>query len=325
MIKDRNIAPNANIHPSKILGGSLGVKDYFHVAPVDSSYYEWLLETVPADRLFHSMADAYANMTADRGDTMLLYPGSYSQAAAFAWSKDQTHLIGVGAKYKMEHICEITCADAATIATTGGIVAISGNECSFENVCFRHRGAVTILCNVAITGDDNVFTNVHFHNAANAATAGADTTGVVLDGAKNTIFRNCVFGGTEIERTVASQAEVTIGAGTCDNLFFYDCLWIADLDGTADGDWAGIETVADPDLAKFMYLENPIFVNAGAAAAVPDALTVGAALAGEVVIMNPMIVSVTDIADNEEKVWILSEKDTTGGKFTGIAIHPDVT
>lgn len=324
MIKDRNIAQDAMIHPSKIMS-MFGTKDYFHVALVDSAYYEWLRETVPSDRLFTTLADAHEEMTADRGDTALVYPGSYVQSTtALTWSKDQCHIIGIGPLGVMEHQVVLTNGDADATPTTGNWV-FSANECLIQNLCFRHRGAAANIINVSITGDNLTFQNVHFHNMANTATAGAaGALGVSLNGCNQPIFRDCVFGGTEIERT-ASAADMTIGAGTCDNVFCYNCIWIADLDATADAAHAFIETIANADLAKFMYLENPLFVNAGAAAALPDAITVQTDVAGEIVMKNPMIVSITDIADNEEKVWILGDRDTTPGKFTGIGIHPDVT
>jgi hypothetical protein len=327
MIKDHNIAQDAAISPTKILGLSIGVRDYFYVAPVDSQYYSWLRDLVPADRLFTTLALAHAEMTADRGDTALVYPGQYVQSTtALTWSKDQCHIIGVGPVHAIEHPVELTNGNADATPTTGNWL-FTANECHIQNLCFRHRGAAANVVSVSISGDDNVFEDVHFHNMANTATAGAaGAKGLVLDGANNLVLRRCTIGGTEIERT-ASAADMTIGAGTCDDLHFYDCMWIADLDATADAAHAFIELVAAADLGKFAYFKNAMFINCGAAMdQLPDVITVSATMAGIMFFNGVTVVGALDLADNEEKVYVRSiGKDTTEGKFMVQAILTDNT
>ena len=176
--------------------------------------------------------------------------------------------------------------------------------------------------NVAITGNDNVFEDVHFHNMANTALADEATClGVVLNGASNLIFRRCTFGGVEIERTDGA-VDMSIGAGTCDNLHFYNCMWIADLNADADADHAFIATVADADLGKFAYFEEAMFVNCGAAMdALPDCITTGAALVGIMFFNGVVVVGAIDLVDNEEKVFLRRVGlDTTEGQFSTQAI-----
>lgn len=327
MIKNHNIAQDAAIHPSKILGLSIGTKDYFHVAPVDSQYYSWLQDVVPSDRLFTTLALAHVEMTADRGDTALVYPGSYVQSTTpLTWSKDQCHIIGVGPVHSMEHPVELTNGDADAAPTTGNWL-FTANECHIQNLCFRHRGVAANVVNVSISGNDNVFEDVHFHNMANTATAdAAGMKGTVLDGCYNTVFRRCTFGGVEIERTDGA-ADMTIGAGTCDNLSFYDCVWIADLTTDADADHAFIELVNLADLAKYAYFENASFINCGAAMdALPTCLTLSATMAGIMYFNGVTVVGALDLADHEEKVYVRRiGLDTTEGKFSTQAILTDNT
>ena len=327
MIKNANIAPDAGILPSKILGLSIGVYDYFYVAPVDSQYYAWLQDVVPSDRLFTTLALAHVEMTADRGDTAIVFPGQYVQSTTpLTWSKDQCHIIGAGPVHAIEHPVELTNGNADATPTTGNWL-FTANECHVQNICFRHRGSALNLVNVSISGNNNVFEDVHFHNMANTATAGAaGAKGTVLDGCSNTVFRRCTFGGTEIERT-ASAADLTIGAGTCDDLRFYDCIWIADLDATADASHAFIELVAAADLGKFAYFENASFINCGAAMdQLPDAITGSATMAGIMYFNGVAVVGILDLVDNEEKVYVRRiGLDTTEGKFSTQAIVTDVT
>jgi hypothetical protein len=162
---------------------------------------------------------------------------------------------------------------------------------------------------------------------ANTALADEATCkGTVLDGANNLVFRRCTFGGTEIERTDGA-ADLTIGAGTCDDLKFYDCMWIADLNADADADHAFIEVVAAADIGKFAYFENATFINCGAAMdQLPDCITVSATLAGLMFFNGVTIVGALDLADNEEKVYVKRiGLDTTEGKFMTQAILTDNT
>lgn len=329
MIKDYNIANDAAIMPHKLMGGMspLGTRDFFHVAPLNSAYWVWLTEVVPAGRLFSSLADAHISMTADRGDTALVYPGAYTQSTtALTWSKDQCHIVALGPRYSMMHPTYLQNGNADATPTTGNYV-FSANECHVQNIRFRHLGATNNVINVSITGDSNVFEDVHFHNSANTALADeAGQLGVSLDGADNTVFRRCVFGGTDIERTDGA-CDLSIGAGTCANMWFYDCKWIADLDANADDDHAFIQTVADADLSMLAYFENAQFINCGAAMdQLPDCITTGAAVAGIMYFNGVTIVGALDLVDNEEKVYVRPlGKDTTEGKFSTQAILTDVT
>lgn len=318
--------------------GTLGIGpcigEVHFLVDTSTSFYSWLRDDmrIPSHLIHTSLAAGEDALITGRNDVLCVLPASYVQGVAgVTWDKSQTHLLGLSPLSIMEHKCVFTNGNADATPTTGNW-SFDGDDSVIKNVCFRHRGAAANVINCSITGDNLNFENVHFHNMANAATAGAaGALGVSLDGCNQLTMKRCVIGGTEIERT-ASAVDMSVGAGTCDNLFFYDCMWIADLDATADGSHAFFKPVADADLAKLAYFENPRFINCGAHAALPDALTVGAALAGEIVMWNPMVVSITDIADNEEKVWVLGPGlDPTEaaalapGKTIGVAIHPDVT
>lgn len=270
-----------------------------------------------------TLAAGYALLTAGQNDTLYLIDAGTGVAltAQFTWAKARTHLVGVSLNTGFKKLMTI----ANTAEDTGGQFIISANECSFSNVAFAHQGAAATTINVELTGDDLVFDDVQFRNMDNTATADeAGMLGVRLNGCNRATFRRCIFGGTHVERTDGA-ADLTIGPGTITGLWLDNCLWIANLDAAADADHAFIETVADADLGDFAYMESPTFVNSGAHAALPTAMTIGASTAGFFLIRDPLLVYITDIADNEEKVWVSSYRDTTPGKFEGIAVNPDVT
>jgi len=243
--------------------------------------------------------------------------------AAFTFAKSSCHIIGVGGPQGgITKGAPITM----TSATATGLFVVSGDNNTFHNIHWSHLGTATALISVSITGDGNTFNDCQFNNMNNAASADEATMkGVNLNGCNNTSFYRCTIGGVETERTDGA-ADLTIGAATITDLYMEDCVFIADLDSAADGDHAFIEQVADADMGGVGYLVRPTFINAGAAAALPDAMTVGAATAGFWILRDPLLVYVTDIADNEEKVWVQNDgRDTTPGKFVGIAINPDVS
>ncbi|KKL66738.1 hypothetical protein LCGC14_2141990, partial [marine sediment metagenome] len=212
-----------------------------------------------------------------------------------------------------------------TSATATGLFVVSGDNNTFHNIHWSHLGTSAALISVSITGDGNTFNDSQFNNMNNAASADEATMkGVNLNGCNNTSFFRCTIGGVETERTDGA-ADLTIGPDTITDLYMEDCVFIAKLDAAADADHAFIEQVADADMGGVGYLVRPTFINAGGIAANPDAMTIGAATAGFWLIRDPLLVYVTDIADNEEMVWVTNRHDTSPGKFEGIAINPDVT
>jgi hypothetical protein len=272
-----------------------------------------------------TLTGAQAVMTADQNDTLYILDNgtAVTEATQFTWSKSGCRIIGVGgAQGGINKGVTITFTENSA----GGQFILSADKCIFANIQFNHTPSTAAgVVNVKVTGDNNTFIECQFLNANNAASAGATGyLGLSLDGCANPSFYRCTIGGTDTTRT-ASAADLTIGAATITGLYMEDCIFIADLDATADATHAFIENVADPDLGDVAYFVRPTFINAGANAALPDAMTIGAATAGFFLIRDPLLVYVTDIADNEEKVWVTSYRDTTPGKFEGISVNPDVT
>ncbi len=271
-----------------------------------------------------TLTAALALCTSDNGDIIYVLNNgtAVAETAQVLWTKSGITVIGLnGVKGGINKGVVITFTDN----TATGQTIISGDDNTVIGIQFNHTpSSIAGIINVAVTGDNNTFIDCQFLNTNTTATAdAAGMLGVNLNGCANPSFYRCTIGGTEVERTDGA-ADLTIGAGTITGLYMEDCIFIADLDAAADGDHAFIEQIADADLGDVAYLVRPTFINAGANAANPDAMTVGAATAGFWLIRNPLLVYITDIADNEEKVWVENDgRDTTPGKFVGISINPD--
>ena len=275
-------------------------------------------------RAFLTLAVAYAALTTNQNDTLFILDNGTDETytTLITWAKSHCNVIGIGGP--KGGIVKGVNLIGGTAGTTGHL-RITGNNNNFSGLCFVHRGTATELVNVAITGDGNSFFDCQFRNMDNTATADEATMkGLVLDGCNFASFYRCTIGGTNVERTDGA-ADLTIGAGTILGLYMQDCIFIADLDSNADADHAFIEVVAAADLGDLAILDRCTFINAGAAAANPDAITVSATATGFILLRDPLLVYITDIADNEEKVWVSSYRDTTPGKFEGIAVNSDVT
>lgn len=272
-----------------------------------------------------TLTRALALVTANQNDVVYIMDNDtdVTEATQFTWNKGGCYIVGVGSvKGGINKGVTITFTENSA----GGQFILSASNVVIQNIQFNHTPSTAAgVVNVKVTGDRDTFVDCQFLNANNAASAGATGyLGLSLDGCSNASFIRCTIGGIDQTRT-ASAADMTIGAATIDGLYMEDCIWIADLDATADATHAFIEQVADADLGDFAYLVRPTFINAGANAALPDAMTIGASTAGFWLIRDPLLVYITDIADNEEKMWVTSRHDTTPGKFEGIAINTDVT
>ena len=139
MIKKRNLDPSL-VNWINSLGLGLIVGYILHLVPESSStsqYREWLNgQGVKEAKMFTDIKSAYAKMEAYRGDTLLVYPGTYLSTESLAWAKADTKIIGVGSpnqRYQPSTLggggikLKCTTADVANILNiTGDYVSVYG-------------------------------------------------------------------------------------------------------------------------------------------------------------------------------------------------------
>ncbi len=132
MIRNRNVAPDAGIDISKIVG--FGCGEVFHVAQGNTSQHEWLSKRVDASHLFTSIQKALDACVSERNDYVLVWPDGddYDLTAALTMSKRNVHLIGVGGVTNMKYGCpnsvriHQTTALTQVITVTAQCVEIAG-------------------------------------------------------------------------------------------------------------------------------------------------------------------------------------------------------
>jgi len=321
-IKKRNLDDSLVSWVQQQMQLPLGVGNIKYVAAT-SAWRQFLMDQGVADTIYSNPKTAYDACTASQNDVVVVFPGSYDFGDVWTWSKAYTHMIGVGPVGMTQHPVELYHSLDSTETT--GQFKVTGSGCMFKNLMWHHTAsAAAAVYNVYITGDDCTFDYCQFANGNDSVVSAADMKGVGLIGATDIVFRNCVIGGTETERT-ASAADMTLDTG-CDNLFFYDCVFVANLDATADASHAFIETADAAAVTELLYMENCAFINTGGHAANPTAIITQADLAAAVVLRNCELAGVADFSDDEEKIWVSSGgHDDTPGKVAGVMIQPDVT
>ena len=142
------------------------------------------------------------------------------------WSKNATHLVGIGAPGQWARARIAAPTGTYTSATFGSplFVTVSGNGCYFTNVSFYQTfstGEDGEIC-LNLTGDYNVFNNCLIAGMQSAeAAAGAASRDIALTSAGDNLFVNCIIGTDTVTRSAANSS-VQLLSGSPRNKFV-DC------------------------------------------------------------------------------------------------------
>jgi len=179
-IKNRNIAADAGIEPSKVMmgGGALGPREIFYVAKSGTAEYAYLQARVPQSHFFGGINAAMAR--AGDSSTVLVYPGQYIETATINVTQSNFKLLAaeIGPNKAMIR---------TEIRQHGGyeVPCVTCNVHGFEMAGFRvtpyssNVGTGVLLGSSANTYGtflhDNYFYQVEVGDAmANAITLGVD-------------------------------------------------------------------------------------------------------------------------------------------------------
>lgn len=205
----------------------------------------------PQDPL-KTVAQALARCVAGSNDVVLI-SGTFTLSATLAWSKNRTHLIGLG-----------PTSGAQLSATTGTVftpmVNVTATDCIFQNIHAVHgfNNASAQIC-WSDTGGRNQYTNCSFTGMADA-TAGAQAGGrsVYLGGTVgNNTFTNCRIGGDTVARS-AANGSLQIDGGSPRNSFI-DCVFPVQ---TSAATASCVLTAGATPVGKYAYFRDCLFVNA---------------------------------------------------------------
>lgn len=192
MIKNRNIAYNAAIDPSKIAGGigdeRFGLHEIFYVCKSTSTaQYAWLRDHVDAGHLVTTVTAAVA--LANAYDVIKIMPGVYDEGAVIDITQEGLKIIGSNTTGLMYGTTSMKASAADHI-----IFTLSANGIEIANLSFIQNNAnIVISINSGTTGSAAVYKN-HIHDCffgSGTATYSIDAGGTY--DAVDTIIERCGF------------------------------------------------------------------------------------------------------------------------------------
>jgi hypothetical protein len=185
MIKNRNIAVDAAIDPSKVLGHGVGEVFYVCLATsaADILVHQALEKRVASDHLFTDIQTALDACTANRNDYVLVMPhaGTITLTAALTMSKKNVHLIapgGLGRKNGANNSTRIQAASACYA------INISAASCEVAGFYIKNYSALSSI----YLGDSSSAVAPHIHHntffmtVATGSNAPAITSSATGDG-----------------------------------------------------------------------------------------------------------------------------------------------
>ena len=191
-----------------ILAQQLGIPmlgKIFYAVPSGSSsslYEEWARTEldIPAELLFTGAlapAQAYEAASGDRNDVVCVFPGAYDINTELAWSKANTHLIGMGGPNSFGDWSEPNVVIYSDATDCASVITVTGANCQFLNFTAQNYGN-NPACLTAFTLNKYGcrFRNVSFQGvmtAGNDDVVAAASLYIAANG-MYPIFEKCVIG-----------------------------------------------------------------------------------------------------------------------------------
>jgi len=242
MIKKRNLDPSLIQWIMTQTGLGPGVGELHWVAPAKSSTSQFRTQLqrwgVEQNYKIHtSVVAAEAKTVANRNDVMLVMPGKYTGtgAAPLTWSKDYTHLLGLGPPPKREYGGRGVVI--RTTSTDGVFAALNTADlCQFHNVAFQQWGEdADCLTAFKEQGHMNTYKGCHFFGQIRDDTIALTTSssleiGGAIQAGSADQFIECIIGGsggakrTAINGTLLFSGE-QVGKGV--DMQFKDCQFMS--------------------------------------------------------------------------------------------------
>jgi hypothetical protein len=208
-----------------------------------------------------TLAEAHSLCTANNNDVVFLMAQSNTasattdyQSATLTWSKDLTHLIGIGAPGHFSQRARI--GQLSTATGVSPLVNVTANGCLFANFSVFHGVAdATSLVALQVTGARNYFYGSHIAGMGDATMVTAGAASLKLAGASENTFSNCVIGLDTISRDNTTNGEIWCTSGASRN-WFEDCLIDAYI---SNAGYAHL-TIGTNGIDRGLYFKNSLFM-----------------------------------------------------------------
>jgi hypothetical protein len=204
-----------------------------------------------------TVSAAYAKCVTGQNDVVLVLASTSAidELAAITWSKNLTHLIGLGAATHAGQRTRITCgANGLT-----PFITVSGYGCVFKNLyIWQGRDNAATLVNVSVTGQRNLFENVHFAGGGHATQAINGGASVLISGGSENRFVDCTFGVDTVDAATGMAALVFAATGGAARNLFQGCRF------TLQAGHAGamfVEVLGNAGVDRYQIFEGCLFIN----------------------------------------------------------------
>jgi len=211
----------------------------------------------PQDPL-KTLSQAHSVCTSGNND-VVVFTGTIHQTASLAWSKNNTHLIGLDAPLKRGKRARISVSGSTAFSP---LINVTASGCHFKNFGtfsgFTTDALATSYC-LSDTGGRNCYENVEilgFGGTGTAGNTGARAAFISGSTGENT-FRDCVFGVDTVTRGVANYTLEFAAAGPRHH--FANCEFEMDASAATP---AHIFTAASNAIDRYARFDNCVFRNA---------------------------------------------------------------
>jgi len=258
---------------------------------------------------FKTLSYAQTKATANQNDIVLVYGESNTAASTFdfitsalTWSKDATHIIGVGANPFIGKRAGLR--NSTSVVDIEDLFTISANNCLIKNIAVFH-GDVTSTATApraaVISGDRNRIEDCQISGAGDTGgsmdVAGARS--LAITGAENHIVHSYIGLNTVIRGTMTTEVYLTTGARNV----FEDCM----IDSYTSLSTFKAITIGASD--RFVVFKNCILntVTGITSAVAPTGAIASGSVNGKVLVLGGMVSGYADVTTaDDSKVLMLT-------------------
>jgi hypothetical protein len=312
--------------------------NFYFVDPVNGSDGN---RGTDVDRAFQTLYKGHAACTSGKNDVVFLIGNGLNTGTArltltsaqlidptvtvatLVWSKDATHLIGIGASSNNDR-ARIAPATADTITTfaSGNMVTVSGSGCTFANFSafqgFATGGANEICW--TDTGGRNNYVNVQFLGGGDAGSATTNATTLrsllINSSVGEHVFTGCTIGLTTVVRATGSQ-ELEVRGGAS-RVTFNQCT-IETWAGAAGCFWFKVGAVGAD---RFVLFRNCTFINpviGAGATAMTTGFSINANPGGAILTQDCLFYG-ADLIDSAGRTYgNIANAGTAGGRSVAVS------
>lgn len=263
-----------------------------------------------------TVSAAYAKCISGQNDVVLVLSSTaaINEDEAIVWSKNLTHLIGLGAENGIAQRTRIVC-NATGLSP---FITLSGYGCIWKNVyIWQGQDDVNSLVNVSVTGDRNYFESIHFAGGGHATQAKDGGASLLINGGSENRFVDCTFGVDTVDAATGMAAVVFAAAGGAARNLFRQCRF------TLHAGHSGamfVELLGNGGIDRYQIFENCMFINlSGTAMASGFVVASGFDPANKRVLLKDCaLIGAVDWDANDRGILYLNNGTITGGGNAGL-------